>query len=267
MGHERGSWAEKERKRLAERLSPYFDLQLRFAEKVAAVKSIELGTAVFLYTNLYQRFGFGYPIDTTGRITPPRAEWSRYIAGLAQCDTHKERVRYTVQYFRTAPPEPDGAFDRSFGCFSYDFDPKVGEIKIHFKNIDQSGLGPLSSARRGVRREELQKMFTHIKARHPEARSVHGLSWLYAREEYRRLFPDAFSKSLVVHDEDNRYWGTSRWGQFFTSEGGIHNEIRKQFLQKLERLTPTHPHLAFPMQTFVASAPIKEFYTEYGIGA
>ena len=43
----------------AERLRDYFDLQLRFAEAVAATAALPLAEAVSQCTNFYRRFGLG----------------------------------------------------------------------------------------------------------------------------------------------------------------------------------------------------------------
>ena len=43
----------------AERLRDYFDLQLRFAEAVAATVALPLAGAVWQCTNFYRRFGLG----------------------------------------------------------------------------------------------------------------------------------------------------------------------------------------------------------------
>ena len=44
----------------ADRLQDYFDLQLRFAEAVAATAALPLSEAVSQCTNFYRRFGLGH---------------------------------------------------------------------------------------------------------------------------------------------------------------------------------------------------------------
>ncbi len=55
------------------RLRDYFDLQLHFADVVAAKAALPLTEVVEQYTNVYRRFGFGIWPDA------PRAlQWDQY---------------------------------------------------------------------------------------------------------------------------------------------------------------------------------------------
>ena len=66
----------------------FFDLQLRFAERIAALAGLPLSRALLEYTNLYVRFGLGRDFD------PAHPGWRDYEAGLAveHCEvTSRER--------------------------------------------------------------------------------------------------------------------------------------------------------------------------------
>jgi len=67
----------------AERLRNYFDLQLRFAEAMAATAVLPLADTVAYYTNCYRRFGLGRWHDA-----PIAPEWHTYTARLMTLDTH-----------------------------------------------------------------------------------------------------------------------------------------------------------------------------------
>jgi hypothetical protein len=99
----------------AERLRDYFDLQLRFAEAVAATAALSLADAVAQCTNFYRRFGFG-PLQGM----PVSPEWYTYTAHLITFATHAQRVAWTQAFFVQAPPETLPPGQRQFGCFSCD---------------------------------------------------------------------------------------------------------------------------------------------------
>ena len=54
----------------------FFDLQLQFARKVAALSGLPFADALLRYTNLYVRFGLGRDFD------PDHPAWREYVAGL-----------------------------------------------------------------------------------------------------------------------------------------------------------------------------------------
>jgi hypothetical protein len=62
-----------ERAARAERLRDYFDLQLRFAEAVAATAALPLSEAVLQCTDFYRRFGLGHL-----QGVPIAPEWKKY---------------------------------------------------------------------------------------------------------------------------------------------------------------------------------------------
>ncbi len=73
-------------------------------------------------------------------------------------------------------------------------------IKIHFKNRDTSAAGSLSKERQQVRLYELKLMFASISKYQPEAKVVHGGSWLYNLESYQRLFPETkYGDPRIAH--------------------------------------------------------------------
>ena len=58
----------------------FFDLQLQFAQKVAALSGMPVAQALLEYTNLYIRFGLGRDFD------PAQPIWREYVAGLQTAD-------------------------------------------------------------------------------------------------------------------------------------------------------------------------------------
>src|SRR5882724_5904731 len=98
-----------DRRARAERLHDFFDLQLRFAELLAARTGSPLRQAVIKFTNLHRRFGFGDP----DRAVSPR--WEDYVRPLELMQRHADRVDWTQAFFETAPEEPLPSHQRFFG--------------------------------------------------------------------------------------------------------------------------------------------------------
>ena len=107
-------------------------------------------------------------------------------------------------------------------------------------------------------------MFTHIKRVHPDAIAVHGSSWLYNLEAYRRLLPVEFG--LSARPDTPHLVARSLWGQFLRFDGRLNEERAVVFLERLNRLEDEHQHAqCFPFQVLLTQAPITLFYTFYGV--
>lgn len=249
-----------ERGEQARRLRDYFEVQLLFAEAMAARTSRPLSEACLTFTNLHRRFGLGRPDGGA-----PSAGWSRYAAGLEARARHAERLDWTVAVFAAAAPEAGAT--RRFGCFSYELLSPEPVVRIHFSNRDsEDGVGPLARAKAERRRAELRAMFAHIGAHHPDARSVRGGSWLYNLEAYRRLFPPDYAAS-AYEPERVRLDGTSSWGQLLDFREAVKPAVRQALLDKLATLDPAAPWKAFPLRALGAWAPIESFHRFYGEAA
>jgi hypothetical protein len=246
----------------AERLRDYFDLQLRFAEAVAATAALPLADAVAHYTNFYRRFGFGRWHDA-----PIAPVWHTYTARLMTLDTHEQRVAWTQAFFVQSPSERLPPGRQQFGCFGCDPPDADGRVRIHFTNHDTDGIGPLSRTKIEQRTHELHGMFTYVQHTYPAAQAVRGGSWLYHLEAYRRLFPPIYGASRVVQEGTEHLQGTSCWGQFLDHHEGVKPALRAQFLAKLTQLNLDRLWEAFPLPTYSTQAPIQAFYEWYQIDA
>ncbi len=99
---------------------------------------------------------------------------------------------------------------------------------------------------------------------HPDAIAVHGSSWLYNLEAYRRLFPMEFG--LSVRTDTPHLIARSLWGQFLRFDGRLNEERAVVFLERLNRLEDEHQHAqCFPHQILLTQAPIDLFYDFYGV--
>jgi hypothetical protein len=242
-----------------ERYRDFFDLQLRFAEAVAEKTSTAIADAVLLTTNFHRRFGLGdAPFD--GAMNPG---WQEYAHGLEALATHQQRADWTQAFYARSPEERPAFPDHVFGCFKFHASDTTDIVRLHFYNRD--ALGPLSKARAGVRRRELESMFAFIRKRFPNAGYVEGRSWLYGTEAYRRLFAEDYVRSRAVIESGNRFQGMARWGQFLDRDGNVKPELKEMFLRNIARLNTDRLWETFPLPSFRVRAPIGAFYDDYGI--
>ena len=242
------------RRQQAERLRGYFEVQLRFAEIIAARTSCALSDTCLEFTNLHRRFGLGRP-----EVGATSEEWARYAAGLENDEAG--RLDWTVDFFAQSAPEASEGL--RFGCFSYELQDADEVVRIHFSNCDgDDGVGPLARAKVDRRRTELREMFEHIRAEHPQAQAVRGGSWLYHLEAYRRLFPPAYGASRF-EPERVRLDGTSGWGQLLDFRGAVKPAVREALLANVATVDLAAPWRAFPLRALGAQSPIGPFHQFY----
>ena len=121
----------------------------------------------------------------------------------------------------------------------------------------------MSNVRSAARRCELTNLFACIRERFPHVTHVEGRSWLYGTEAYRRLFPADYVRSRVEIENDGRFQGMSRWGQFLDRDGNVKPALRDLFLRNIDGLDTSRLWQAFPLPSFRVGAPIEAFYAHY----
>jgi hypothetical protein len=230
----------------------YFDLQLKFAEVVAARTGVDLGHAVFTHTNFFMRLSFGTRLE----LDESHAGWRAFVGELL---TARDKAAHVYRTYLEAPPAP-GSAAVPFGCFSVDPVGADGVVRFHFANKELGDVGPLSARRIVARRDELRALFTHVRAAWPHARVVNGNSWLYHFESYRRLFPASYGCSRGVVRHSASIQGSSRWGQFLDFRSRVVPGLRDNFLSNLARTDAGHLCDAFPIPTYRTTAAVADFY-------
>jgi hypothetical protein len=246
----------------------YFSLQLEYAKRAAQVAKISLDQALMECTSFWRR------INDLRLLEANKMEWSfdpktpqwRELCDRISYNEPADIVAYDL-YLRNDNSTEAGK--QYFGCFRYEFisqlDDDCGVIKIHFKNRDHSGKGPLSKERQAARLLDLKNMFKSINENHPEAKLVIGGSWLYNLRSYQRLFPKAFTSNMK--SEEIPFPRTSGiWGQFLNSEGQVHEERRRSFLYKINNANSMAELLeCFELKILFAKAAIENFNSHFAI--
>jgi hypothetical protein len=229
---------------------PLFDLQVEFAEAVAALSGLPLARALLDYTNLYIRFGLGRGFD------PAHPGWQEYLTGLRDA----RDARDWTYHFYTSRPDPGAAPDlvATFGCFSY-ARPSPDQVRLHFHNAEPDGRSPLAAEARGRRLAELAALFAHVRATGPASARVVGASWLYHLTAYRRLFPASYLATARALGD--RFRHLPLWGQFVDRHGQLRAAAVAQFRERLGRQSgPDGLDRCFPLSVLSVAAPVGAFY-------
>jgi len=235
----------------------FFALQLQFAQRVAARFGIPLPEALRHYTT------FAVSLNQ-------EENWETFAEALMQADDPLEWT-YQIYSERSAPeplptPEDTEFLGRPlFGCFYYAVRDAT-TINPHYINNDLPGIRPLSESRQSVRREELRRMFTHIRQTLPSATIVSGHSWLYNLPAYIRLFPPSYTRDRV-ENPDGVLDQMVLWYQCYDRFWEIKPTIAEELLRRVDQLSDLADlRLCFPYQRLRTRAPITDFYEFYGIG-
>jgi hypothetical protein len=233
----------------------FFGLQLASARKMTRLAQRSYPEAILYGTAMYRILGLDWSLD------PHHPTWQSYLRGLHQEDTD---ANWSYQFYLEYADQIPSYNKPRWGCFSYEYGTEKRVIHFHFANLDGSGYGPLSHWRKEARLAELWSMFTHIKRAHPAATAVHGSSWLYNLEAYRRLFPIEYVCSARA--DAPHLTARSLWGQFLRHDGQLNEERSALFFHRLSQLQEEHQHAqCFPYQVLLTKAPITLFYNFYRI--
>jgi hypothetical protein len=232
----------------------FFDLQIRFAGRVAELSGMALEQALLDYTNLYVRFGLGRDFDAGHPI------WINFVTGLRRA---ADRAQWTYDYSLTHDHHPGPpSVVATFGCFSYARE-QPERIRLHFENIE-ADRAPLGVDCIAARRAELRALFEHVKHTQQGVEAAAGVSWLYNLAAYRRLFPETYLATERIAGQ--RFRNMPLWGQFVDRHGTVKAAAATVFLDRLSRLSDME-HLAqcFPLQPLAVEAPLPEFYRFHGL--
>jgi hypothetical protein len=233
----------------------FFDLQLRFADRVTVLSGLPLPRVLLEYTNLYIRFGAGRDFDAA------HPTWREYLTGLQDADDGRA---WTYRFYlgrREAMAAPSVV--ATFGCFSY---ARSGgdRIRLHFRNAETGGHSPLGIERLRQRTDELADLFEHVGQSQSQPLTVSGASWLYNLGAYRRLFPASYVATARVMGR--RFQRMPLWGQFLDRDGEIKERVTRPFLERLDRQASLdNLDQCFPLQVLSVEAPVGEFYQFYRI--
>lgn len=233
----------------------FFDINLRFAQKVSEISRETPDRALLHYTNLYIRFGIGRDFDAANPI------WQEYLEGLHQA---QDGIEWTYQFYLKRQQQNIVKLQESpFGCFSYTI-VDGNQIRLHFHNNEPPEFSPLSRDRMGNRFAELQSMFAQIRHKVDDPANVIGASWLYNLEAYRRLFPPVYLATAQLGRNDFPY--LPLWGQFIDHGGRVKEGMASQFLECLDKQHRLEDiEKCFPFRVLHLESFIQEFYRFYSV--
>lgn len=236
----------------------YFELQAKFAARVADIEGLDPGEAFRLHTAFY-----ALAKDNDAGVDPDRndfdpahPEWVGFLEAIAD---GVDPVDHAYNAYLAGDGQEEAA-DPS--CFTFAYWPEDELVRIHFGN-DRAGTGLHLSAV-DDRRRELQSIFRTVAASYREARWVRGTSWLYHLDAYRRLFPPSFIAGLVSVGYPHQF--AALWCQFIDKHGVVKPWLEKPFLAAIGTATSlAQLDGAFPLDTLGTAAPIEVFYDHFDV--
>lgn len=222
------------------------------------LRSEPLRDALFRYTNLHRRFGFGVP----GPV-PQDPRWIAFVDQLTSLEDPAAQLEVVVYWYGATGEEAAPAPATMFGCFNFTGPDETGAARIHFVNREHDPLtGPLARSKLPIRLSELRALIPALLAAYPTTTHILGRSWLYHREAYRRLYPPAYTSHVEPLPEPVSLVGSSSWGQYLTHSGA--NELAcQQFLDNLPQLQAHDPLGVFGYRPIQVRAPIATFLKFY----
>jgi hypothetical protein len=240
----------------------FFGVQLDYAGALAAKAGMPLADAIIWHTNFRRLFAYG----NLSKM-PPAPEFMALVGEVAAIRDPAARLDHLVVAHAARPYDPWPSDRFPFGShFACEAPNEDGVVRIHFRNrVNSDSVGPLHASNVVRRREELTEMFGHVASRWPETKAVHGASWLYNTEGYRRLFPKMFADLRTPLVGPRPIHGLSTWGQFLDFRGGVKAPIAETFRQNLKSLDPAQAWLSFPYQVLTTTAAFDAFRREYGV--
>lgn len=193
--------------------------------------------------------------------------WDAYTKGL---NGAIDPVEWTYEWYLAREIHEPASDDTDyygyplFGCFWY-FTRDQTVIRPQFVKNDLPDLRPLGYERVAARRNELRRMFAHIKEHIPSAQQVMGRSWMYNLPSYCRLFPAEYTANMSASNKGHFQY-LALWGQCFDRDWRLKEDVACGILQRCETLhDPAQLHLCFPYQTLEPSCHIEAFYAFYDI--
>lgn len=236
----------------------YFELQAKFAARIAEIEGLDLGEAYRLHTAFY-----ALARDNDAGVPPERNDFDpthpAWVAFLEALDSGADAVDYVYQAYIDGDAREE---DQATTCFAFDYWPDDRLVRIHFSN-DQRGnaLRPASVA---DRRRELTSIFQTIALEHPDAQVVRGTSWLYHLHAYRRHFPPSFIDSLESAGHPHQF--AALWCQFIDRFGVVKPALAQPFVAAVDRAADLNQlNTAFPLDVLAATAPVEIFYEHYEV--
>jgi hypothetical protein len=222
----------------------FFDLQLRFATKVAELSGLPFIHTVGSHTNIYVRLAMGPQFDSANPA------WLEYISTLA---TVRDPAAWTHEvHLQRAHLRAGPEAAAAVGCFSYAL-LGPNRARLHFHPGYQLSDSPLSFANQRLRRRELTELLSKLASFCPDI-AVVGASWLYNLDSYRRLFPLPYLDSLKPIEPP--YRRMPLWGQLLHRDRSVRTGAAQRFRSQLAQVaTLEQLSSCFPLPVLSAAVP------------
>lgn len=235
-----------------------FALQVQYAQIAADRLELQMEDALKNFTQIFARVG-------------GQEGWAQFLTEIDEKTDAEDVVSSAYDFYLrhhvVDVAEEVAKESEPYGCFSYDLGKYEGEkiVQLHFTNRDGGEIGPLSQERIGVRKEELNRMLSDIRQKHPDAKYAGMYSWLVGLPQFQQLMPNSFVGSAYKPEiKDARPTNMATWGQFVNRSRGFNQKLAGEFLQKAGNAETEEDLVrAFPYNIKIAVADIEDFYGMY----
>jgi hypothetical protein len=227
------------------------DLEIDFAIKAAELNKESYDQALFKYTNLYGALFIASPERDENH-----PDWLKFLESTNRNSVYDYYV--DIYNMRQKPSEKTYLGDAP----SITYHNEGKNAYLHFNNNDTSGYSPLAKERMATRKQELRRIIQDIKQNYSEVKFINGDSWLYNIEAYKRLFPQKFIESGVIHNDFSKL---TVWGQFLDRNENIRKAMAEKFARKIkfantfDELVKSFPYLPIKtrvtLEVFLAAFP------------
>ncbi len=220
----------------------FFDLQWRFAQRIAALSDARTIDQIVPFTVLPALLDY-------------RTDDPAFLDSVASTNAPAE---YLYEIYRQLPKRGRDPTEHRFGCFLYVFPWRsTKKLRLHFANVDPTGH-PLARDRAPSRVTELRNLVADVERRQLEVETVRGGSWLYNVEAYRDLFPSVYTDTLTALPAEPAF--LSQWGQFVRGDGTVRAVLANSFIEALAGAKTTAECLAaFPLPVLKAECAYTDF--------
>jgi len=227
--------------------------------------------AVFIFAKEVQRATDRPLADILQSSTPlhrwfdSKAHYERFLDGVEEESNPADRIirtRDDVERRKRYVAESNRD-SKLFGPFTFDYVHRT--IIIHFANRPKA-TSPLSDGEMDARIDNLRDMFSHIKQMFPGATTVRSTgSWLLNLEQYTRLFPLSYRKSIKERPHIKNVVDMGLWGQLVDHKHQLKQQAFDEVLRNLRERGPDNLEGLFKYPVCTAKAPIQDFYNFYKI--
>lgn len=235
----------------------YYEIQDYFAKKMLHLTEIPIKESYEQYTRFRKIMSKKYK-NNFNKL------WNNFITDAINIKNNNERIAFIHKELNKEYVNKDVKNEKNqIGCFSYKYIKDFNTVSLHFTNIENPGISPLSSKNMEQRKKELKELFSLIKKDFGTKANFRMYSWLNNFEPFNRLFPKDIYKNAKIKDF---YQSSAVWGQFLDRDLNIRIDLIKIMKSNIDDATTKEELLdSFPYKATEVIVPMDVMYKYFGV--